>query len=155
MTAHTLSEPANANAGELQLATFYVGGVLLGLEIDQVQEINRRLDVTVAPQSPSHICGVINLRGDVVTVIDLRTLLGFPKTENSALSRNLIVSHNDELIGLCVDQIADILTVSTDSIDQLPPNVDAIDSQLLSGVYPLDDDIVVVLDLESALDGEP
>lgn len=136
----------------IQLATFYVGDLLLGLRIDQVQEINRRLDVTGVPHAPESIRGVINLRGEVVTVVDLRTLLELGPGETTRQSRNLIVSCDGEMIGLCVDRIADIVSVHQGDIEPTPPNVSDVDSKHFQGVVTLKDEIVVVLKLDSLLD---
>ena len=84
----------------IQLATFQVGDLLMGIPIECVQEINRNLETTSIPHAPAHIRGVINLRGEVATVIDLRRVLGLPPTEISSSSRNLIVRTIDESIGL-------------------------------------------------------
>lgn len=136
----------------LQLATFYVGDMLLGLEIDQVQEINRCLDVTVVPHAPDWVRGVINLRGDVVTVIDLRSVLGLERGTVTKDSRNLIVNVSGELVGLCVDRIADIITVASDDLIPPPPNISAVDQRFFSGVATNEDEIVAVLNLSQALE---
>lgn len=136
----------------LQLATFYVGDMLLGLEIDQVQEINRCLDVTTVPHAPDWVRGVINLRGDVVTVIDLRSVLGLDRGTVTKDSRNLIVNVSGELVGLCVDRIADIITVASDDLIPPPPNISAVDQKFFSGVATNEHEIVAVLNLSQALE---
>lgn len=147
-----LSESKPAARREAQLATFFVADQLFGLEIDRVQEINRRLDVTSVPHAPEAVLGVINLRGEVVTVIDLRSVLGMGRSDVSENSRNMIVSHDGELVGLCVDRIADILNISTEDIDHAPPNLSDIESRHLSGVVPLGTGLVAVLNLSSVLE---
>ena len=109
-----LLEATSSLTGETQYATFYVGNLMLGVDIRKVQEINRQVDVTPVPNSPAHVRGVINLRGEVATVIDLRKVLGMEGAEESRDSRNLIVHSQDEAIGLWVDRISDILTVRHD-----------------------------------------
>lgn len=138
---------------DLQLATFYVGDLLLGLEIDQVQEINRCLDVTTVPHAPDWVRGVINLRGDVVTVIDLRSVLGLERGTVTKDSRNLIVNLSGELVGLCVDQIADIINVPRDEVTPPPPNLGELDQHFFSGVVTGEDAIVAILKLSEALEG--
>jgi purine-binding chemotaxis protein CheW len=153
MTTATL-ERNQIGFDDLQLATFYVGEMLLGLEIDQVQEINRCLDVTTVPHAPDWVRGVINLRGDVVTVIDLRSVLGLERGTVTKDSRNLIVNLSGELVGLCVDRIADIITISRDDIIPTPPNIGAVDQRFFSGVFTGENDIVAVLKLQEALEKE-
>ncbi|QDU77445.1 Chemotaxis protein CheW [Bremerella volcania] len=139
---------------ELQFATFYVGELLLALPIDYVQEINRNLDLTEIPHAPEHVRGVINLRGDVATVIDLRRILGFSLAEVTPQSRNLIVRSGDESIGLWVDQIADIISITSDSIIPAPANISGADGRYFTGVYRNDSEIVVILDVQEVLDVE-
>ena len=150
----TLTQDMNfTGSNELQLATFYVGDMLLGLEIDQVQEINRCLDVTTVPHAPSWVRGVINLRGDVVTVIDLRSVLGLERGTVTKDSRNLIVKvGGGELVGLCVDRIADIISTPYDEVIPPPPNIGAMDQNFFSGVVTGEHEIVAVLNLSEALE---
>lgn len=147
-----LCETPTLAKGELQLATFYVGDLLLGLQIDQVQEINRRLDVTSVPHSPECVRGVINLRGEVVTAIDLRTVLGMPASQLSQESRNLIVHLGDELVGLCVDRIADIITLNSDLIEPPSPNISDVEGKFFLGVYTEESEIVAVLNIHEVLE---
>lgn len=136
---------------EMQFATFYVGDMLLGVDIQQVQEINRQLNVTEVPQSPDHIRGVINLRGEVTTVADLRKILGLPPGEVTREGRNLIVTSQGESIGFLVDRISDILTLRMDQIDPPPTNVDGVAARFFSGVHSMESEILVILNIEEAL----
>jgi purine-binding chemotaxis protein CheW len=136
---------------ELQFATFYVGHMLLGVDIKVVQEINRQSEITQVPHAPEYVRGVINLRGEVATVVDLRTILGLPKSNSNQQTRNLIVHHQGEAIGLLVDQISDILTLRDDEINPPPTNVDGVDGRLMSGVCTLESEIVVLLDIDEVL----
>jgi purine-binding chemotaxis protein CheW len=135
----------------LELATFYVGDLLVGADIRQVEEINRQMDVTPLPHVPSFVLGVMNLRGNVVTVVDLRTILGMPPSDSSRRSHNVIVRHDGERIGLAVDRIADVVHAPLNAIDELPANFDAVDSRFLQGVYAMDDGLLLVLDVQEAL----
>lgn len=136
---------------ELQLASFQLGDLLLGIDIHQVQEINRNFQLTPVPHAPEAVRGVINLRGEVVTVIDLRSVLGFPAAEINRMSRNVVVHHAGEQIGLLVDCIADVVKTSHDQIDPLPENLDNLDSGLFQGVVKLEHALLVVLDVASTL----
>jgi len=150
----TLEAEPDLLATELQLATFYVGDILLGVDICQVQEINRQLSVTEVPHAPNYVRGVINLRGDVATVLDLRTILGLPRADVTRDSRNLIVQSHGESIGFLIDRISDILTVQCDQISPPPTNVEGIDGALFKGVYTLETELLIILDVDAALGGE-
>ncbi len=134
-----------------QYVSFYLGNLLLGLPIHQVQEINRHLDVTRVPHAAYMVRGVINLRGEVVTVIDLPQVLGLAPAEITRSSRNVIVHHGDQLIGLMVDDVADILEIHKKEITAPPANVSGVDGKFFKGVYTTTDDIVVILDLQETL----
>ena len=138
---------------EMQLIVFRVGELLLGLEIDRIQEINRQVEITAVPKAPEYVRGVINLRGEVVTVIDPKAILGLPETEVTKSSRNLVIQSDDEMIGLVVDQVADILSVSSAEIASAPANVHGVDGRFFSGVYTSDTDIVVLVNLDELLGG--
>ena len=147
----TITSEREAGTAELQFATFYVGDILLGVDICQVQEINRQLNVTEVPQSPDHIRGVINLRGEVTTVADLRKILGLPPGEITRDGRNLIVTSQGESIGFLVDRISDILTLRSDQISPPPTNVDGTAGRFFSGVHTMESEIVVILNIEETL----
>lgn len=136
---------------EIQLTTFYVGELLLALPIDCVQEINRNLELTEIPHAPDHIRGVINLRGDVATVIDLRRVLGYTPAEVTPQSRNLIVHSGDESIGLWVDRVADIISILPRELSPPPANISGADGRFFQGVYRNETEIVVILDVTEVL----
>ncbi len=146
-----LAEPKRIGTEVQQFATFYVGNLLLGIEIGAVQEINRQLEVTPVPGAPRQVRGVINLRGEVATVIDLRTVLGMTPAEETRFTRNLIIHSQEESIGLYVDKISDILAINTSDISPAPSNVQGVDGKFIRGVYAMPAEIVVLLDVERVL----
>lgn len=141
------------NSRELQLIVFRLGDLMLGLEIDRIQEINRQIEITNVPKAPEYVRGVINLRGEVVTVIDPKSILGLPPSEPTRSSRNLVIQADGEMIGLLVDQVADILSVNTSEIAPSPANTHGVDGRFFTGVYTTDTDIVVLVDLDELLTG--
>lgn len=146
-----IATPTPTAAETQQFATFYVGDLLLGVDIRLVQEINRQLDITPVPRAPKHVRGVINLRGEVATVINLRTVLGLPDAEVGRDTRNLIVHSQGEAIGLWVDRISEILSLNPNEISDPPSNVAGVDGRYFLGVHTLENDICVLLDVEQVL----
>lgn len=146
-----MSLVTSSHATTRQFAAFWLGELLLGIDLHRVQEINRVGQITLVPDAPPAVRGVINLRGEVVTVMDLRTILGLPPAEVNGLSRLIIANSQEEQIGLLVDQVADVLTVSSDDESSLPANVNGVSSHCFKGVYSLGNDLLVVLDIETAL----
>ena len=104
-----METPSAVRDGEVELVTFYVGELLLGAEIQYVEEINRHTDLTPVAHAHESVRGVMNLRGEVVTVLDLRSILGLGRTETTKNTRNVIVNTGGESIGLLVDRIADVV----------------------------------------------
>ena len=150
-------DPATAATATqlLQLVTFGVGDCHLAVGIEHVQEINRQLELTPVPGAPCEIRGVINLRGDVVTVLNLHHLLGFAELKRTRTSRNLILNIGGERVGVLVDHVSDILAISPEAISRRPPNLSHVDRRYMKGVHIRDEGIVVILDpyaLASAID---
>lgn len=133
-------------AKTIQIVTFRCGDVTLGIDIDHVQEINRLLNVTRVPGASEMIHGAVNLRGEVVTVIDLHRILQLAPSAKPERCRNLILNVGNERIGVLVDEVSDILTASEDDLSHRPGNVSAVDRQFIDSVYLREDHIVVILD---------
>lgn len=150
MTTSVCSAPV-AQSEKLQLATFYLADLCLALEIGTIQEIMRDVSITRVPDAMPEVSGVINLRGEVATIIDLRRVLGLPPAPAGVNSRTLIVRSQGESIGLIVDRVADITAVDAHEIVPPPPNVGAVDGRFIRGVCPREKEIIVVLDLEQTL----
>jgi purine-binding chemotaxis protein CheW len=146
------TRPAAVALGEkIQLATFYLGEICLALDIGSIQEIMRDVRITHVPYAPPEVSGVINLRGEVSTIIDLRRVLALPPAPSDEGRRTLIVRSQGESIGLIVDRVADITAVDASEIVPPPPNVGRLDGQFIRGVCPRESEIIVVLELEQVL----
>ena len=144
-------EGPTVSSGEIEFATFHVGRLLLGIDIRQTEEINRQLDLTPVPHAPACVRGVVNLRGEVVTVLDLRNILGLEPLALSAASRNVVVRNESEQVGLLVDRVADVVTVHPEEMEPPPANVSGVSGRFFKGVYKLESALLVVLDVETVL----
>lgn len=154
MTATAEFAPSTHPSGtstELQLATFWLGELLLGIDIRCIRGINRVGSLTLVPEAPAMVAGVVNLRGDVVTVLDLRTILDLEPAKITPKTRLLIVQSGVESIGLLVDRVADVVTVSTADSEPLPANLSGAASRYFSQVYRVGVDLLVTLDVSAAL----
>ncbi len=149
----TLLEKPELETSEQQFATFYVGDMLLGIDIRQVQEINREFEVTLVPHAPDYVRGVINLRGDVASVINLSTILGLPEVELAKESRNLIANYQNESVGFVVDRISDIVTLRSDQIAPQSSSINGVEGKYFSGVFAMETEILVILNIEEVLSG--
>lgn len=135
----------------IELATFHIGDALCGMNILEVQEINRHLTLTNVPQGPHYVLGVINLRGRIVTVIDLGKKMGLSTTLMTELSRNIIVRTADEYVGFLVDQIADVVYADAEQIELPPANIGGIQGKFFEGVLKTDKLLVGVLNTQEIL----
>ncbi len=139
---------------EFSVATFYVGDALFGMDIRKIQEINKITDFTKVPKAPPYVLGIINLRGRIVTVIDLGRKLGLPPTGRGPASRNIIVNSHDESVGLFVDGIADVIGVETDTLLPPPSNLKGAQGRFLQGVFKTANQLITILDVETVLGAE-
>lgn len=130
----------------VQYTTFYCDNSLLGLDIGNVQEINRNHDLTRVPLGHPCVRGVMNLRGEVVTMLDLRILMGLPKGTPSSRNRNLVIKCEGETFGLWVDGVADILTIDPQHITPPPSNLSIGEARLIRGVYQAEHSLVMLVE---------
>ncbi|MBU2491649.1 MAG: chemotaxis protein CheW [Bacteroidetes bacterium] len=135
----------------LQLVSFKIGDEEFGVDILSVQEINRMLQITRVPNSPNFVEGVINLRGKVIPVIDLRIKLNMERTEYSPDTRIIVVEINNQTVGFIVDSVKEVLRIP-ESIMEAPPELAAgVDSRYITAVGKLEDRLLILLDLEKVL----
>ncbi|TJY43170.1 purine-binding chemotaxis protein CheW [Cohnella pontilimi] len=132
-------------AEELKVIVFTLANEEYGIEVDKVRYIERMLPITRVPKTPSFVKGVINLRGVVVPVIDLRGRFGLAETEPTESSRIIIVAANDMEIGFIVDSANDVSDVMSDSIEVPPEVVGGVKAKYLSGVAKLDENRLLIL----------
>lgn len=135
----------------VELATFFVGEALCGMDILKVQEINKLMERTWVPQAPEYVLGVLNLRGKIVTIIDLGKKLGLSATQLSDAIRNIIVDSQDEYIGLLVDRIGDVVLADWDKVEPPPSNISGVQGKFFEGVYKTENSLVGILDVEEVL----
>lgn len=135
----------------IELATFYIGDALCGMDILKIQEINKLMDMTKVPQAPSYVIGILNLRGQIVTIIDLGKKLGLGVTDTTLSSRNIIVNSPGEHVGLLVTRLSDVISADTDKIERAPANMGGIQGEFFSGVYKTTDRLIGILDINKVL----
>ena len=147
-------QTAKEKKGPVQLACFYVGSALCAIEINIVQEMNKQMKMTRVPQAPTHVLGIMNLRGRIVTTIDLGQKLGLTPSQKTDSSRIIIVNSQDENIGLLVDKITDVITVQWEDMEPTPSNIKGVRGKYFQGVFKTSKDLVAVLDVETVLTEE-
>ncbi len=145
------ADSRNTGNRTMELATFYVGDSLCGMDILKVQEINKLLEMTKVPLAPEYVKGILNLRGQIVTVIDLGNKLSLADTEISSETRNIIVNSNGEYIGLLVHRIGDVERAEEDKIEPPPANIGGIQGRYFEGVFKKEKNLIGILNVEEIL----
>lgn len=134
-----------------QFLTFHLADQEFGLELLAVQEIQGFMPITPIPNVPPHLKGVINLRGTVLPVIDLRLKFGLPPVDYSKFTVIIIATVSDRLVGLIVDAVSDVLSASQGEIQPRPDFGDTIDTRFVSGMYRANERLAILLDLPQLL----
>lgn len=135
----------------VELATFYVGDALCGMDILKVQEINKLMQMTKVPQAPDYVIGILNLRGQIVTILDLGRKLGLGDTDLTDDPRNIIVNSAGSHVGMLVRKISDVVTADMEKKEPAPANMSGIQGDYFTGVYKTSDNLIGILDVDKVL----
>jgi purine-binding chemotaxis protein CheW len=128
-----------------QFCTFHVDELFLGIDVREVQEVIRSLDMTRVPLAPAAINGLINLRGQIVTAVDLRNRLQLPPRSTDERAMNVVVRDGENAVSLLVDRIGDVLELSDELFEPPPSTVDVQVRGLITGAYKLPERLLLVL----------
>jgi purine-binding chemotaxis protein CheW len=139
-------------AGEQQLCTFYADGLYFGIDVREVQEVLQYQDMVRVPLADSVVRGLINLRGQIVTAIDLRRRLDLPERDADSDPMNVVIRSDDGAVSLLVDSIGDVVEVEEQSFERAPDTLRGRARDLIEGVYKLDGQLLLVLDARKAID---
>jgi len=131
--------------------TFRVGNMKLGVEVHRVQEVIREQAMTRIPGANHVVRGLMNLRGQIVTAIDLQRRLGLEENLQNRPTMNVVVWTTDAPVSLLVHEIGDVLVVDGERFEPLPETLQGIPRELISGAYKLDNELLLVLDTEAIL----
>ncbi|MDR2800984.1 MAG: chemotaxis protein CheW [Desulfovibrio sp.] len=138
----------------LQLVTFSIGEEEFGVDILKVQEIIRTMEITKVPRAEAFVEGVINLRGKVIPIIDLRRRFGLDSKAHDKHTRIIVIEINTLIVGFVVDSVSEVLRIPAGTVEPPPPVVAGLDSDYISGVGKLQDRLLILLDLDKLLSGE-
>jgi purine-binding chemotaxis protein CheW len=132
----------------LQLVTFRLDNEEFGVDILKVQEINKMVDITRIPNAPPFVEGVINLRGKIIPIVDLRKRLGFDGRSFDKSTRIIVVELDGTVLGFIVDSVSEVLRISAGIVEPPPPLVSGIESEYIEGVGKLDNRLLILLELK-------
>ncbi len=140
--------------GEIQLVVFVMENEEFACSINNVREVLKMIRVTPLPRSLDFVEGVINMRGDVIPVIDLRKRFGLPEAERNDENRIIIVEVEERMVGLIVDSVREVLSLPDQQIQEAPNQVAGGKTDLITGVGKIDDRMLIILDLDRILTSE-
>ena len=144
----------DVNDEVLQWVTYRLGDETYGINVMQVQEVLRHTDIAPVPGAPEYVLGIINLRGNVVTVIDTRTRFGLEPAETTESTRIVIIESDEQVVGIMVDSVAEVVYLRSSEIDGAP-NVGTEESvRFIQGVSNRDGELLILVDLNKLLSDE-
>ena len=134
-----------------QFCTFEVGDLYFGLEVTKVQEVMRFQEMTHVPVAPPEVAGLINLRGQIVTAIDMRRRLGLEARAADQQPMNVVLTDDHGAVSLLVDEIGDVLELDEETFEEAPNTLDDSMKDLIRGVFKLEERLLLVVDAGAAL----
>ncbi len=151
MATQSSAAHSHSDVNLLQLVTFNIAEEEFGVDILTVQEIIRIMQITVVPRAPEFIEGVINLRGKVIPVIDMRKRFRLPPAKRDSRTRIIVMEFGQKIVGFLVDGVSEVLRISADTVEAPPAVVAGIGSEYIKGVGKLNDRLLILLDLDHLL----
>lgn len=145
---------ASSNDSIVQWVTFRLAGENYGINVMQVQEVLRVSEIAPVPGAPHYVLGIINLRGNVVTVIDTRIRLGLPTTEVTDATRIVIIEGSKHVVGILVDCVAEVVDLRASEVESAPNVGNDESSNYIQGVASRDDELLILVDLNKLLTDE-
>ena len=146
-----LEENVNSTESTIQYSTFYVADLFLGIDVLKVQEVLRYQEMTTVPLAPDVVRGLINLRGQIVTALDIRDRMKLKPRSDGKTPMNIVVRSDEGVVSLLVDEISDVLEVSKSAFELPPPSLPAEQRDLIRGLYKLEGRLLLILDTERVL----
>lgn len=149
-----MQSPEHSTPSEVEFVTFYTGGQSFSMDIRQVREIRRWSPVTPLPHAPEEVLGVMNLRGSVIPIFDLSVRFGLGPTRDNPRNVVVIAACDNQTVGLLVESVSEILSVSPDRIQETPDLRNDNSRQSIIGVIPVEDGMTRVIDLGAVIQSE-
>ncbi len=153
MSVSTMEKTGNTQVNLRELLTMTIGGQMFGIPILQVQDVLGAQRVTRVPLAPRAIAGSLNLRGRIVTAIDMRACLNMDARDANAPVMSVVVENKGELYSLMIDRVGDVMTLPYSDYEKNPGTLDAQWRSVCQGIYRLKDKLLVVLDVPRLLEG--
>ncbi len=134
--------------------TFFIGEQYYGIPVRDVQEVLQSQPMTRAPLAPPAVAGLMNLRGQIVTAVDVRRVLRAHGKEDLSEQMNLVIRHEGSEISLLVDRIGDVVTVEEEEVERPPETLQGMAREFIRGIYPQDEGLLLLVDVHRMLDDD-
>ena len=138
----------------IQVVSFQLGNEEYGVDISQVQEIIRMVEITHVPRAPRFMEGVINLRGQLIPIIDLRTRFGMPRISATKSTRIIVTEIGSKRVGIVVDSVSEVLNIPIENVEEAPEMIAGVGTEYIQGVGKMNDRLIIMLDLTMVITGE-
>ena len=146
------NDPAALGYAEQQeFITMHVGGQLFGVSVMAVQDVLRHQSIAKVPLSQDVVAGSLNLRGRIVTAIDMRVRLGMDPFEDYSAAMHVVVPYKEEFFSLVVDKVGEVMTLPMQGFEKVPANIDSRWREVSSGVFKLDKSLLIILNVSSII----
>lgn len=149
---HDIAEETALDSISKDYLTIMIAGQRFGIEVLQVQDVLREQKVTRIPLASSEVAGSLNLRGRIVTAIDVRKKLNLPDRQKDESSMSVVVEHEDELFSLIIDRVGEVISLKNEVFEKNPGTLDSAWKDISTGIYQLQDDLLVIVDVSKLLD---
>jgi purine-binding chemotaxis protein CheW len=154
MTATGQKEQQHLSGERIQVVSFHLGSEEYGVDISQVQEIIRMVEITHVPRAPRFMEGVINLRGQLIPIIDLRTRFGMPRTDHTKSTRIVVTEFGSKKVGIIVDSVSEVINIPLEQVEDAPDMIAGVGTEYIQGVGKVNDRLIILLDLTMVITGD-
>jgi purine-binding chemotaxis protein CheW len=152
--ADTREQTQQLSGEVVQVVSFRLGGEEYGVDISQVQEIIRMVEITHVPRAPHFMEGVINLRGQLIPIIDLRTRFGMSRIDPTKSTRIVVTEIGNKRVGIVVDSVSEVLNIPIENVEAAPEMVAGVGTEYIQGVGKLGERLIIMLDLTMVISTE-
>lgn len=150
----TILKDQQLSGERIQVVSFHLGSEEYGVDISQVQEIIRMVEITHVPRAPRFMEGVINLRGQLIPIIDLRTRFGMSRTDHTKSTRIVVTEIGSKKVGIIVDSVSEVINIPMEQVEDAPDMIAGVGTEYIQGVGKVGDRLIILLDLTMVITGE-
>ena len=151
MSTMDRKEQQQLSGEKIQVVSFGLGNEEYGVDISQVQEIIRMVDITHVPRAPHFMEGVINLRGQLIPIIDLRTRFGMDRAQHTKNTRIVVTEIATKRVGIIVDGVSEVLNLPIENVEEAPEMIAGVGTEYISGVGKVNDRLIILLELQKVI----